>query len=86
MGDPADSSAEEQREQGIDGWIIASRGRVVAVVGPSFAKDLQFLNYTHFIEIAGNAEKTKDAVGVVTEQVKAVSARSCAPLALFEKP
>ena len=75
QGDPADTSLMSQQAAGIEGWIIASRGRVVAVVGPSFARDFKFLNYTEFIEIGANAEKSHNSTADTVQRARAASER-----------
>ena len=75
QGDPADTSLASQQADGIEGWIIASRGRVVAVVGPSFARHFEFLNYTEFIEIGAKAEKSHNSTADTVQRARAASER-----------
>ena len=58
---------------GVLGWIIESRGRHVAVVGPDFAKGLKFLNYTDFIEIGRSVEGDSSNVDKIQSEVRRVS-------------
>lgn len=51
MGDPADTGLAEHQAAGVEGWILASRGRTVALVGPDFAQDFSFLNYSAFVKV-----------------------------------
>jgi len=73
MGDPADGHADMHRRNGVLGWIIESRGRHVAVVGPDFAKGLKFLNYTDFIEIGRSVEGDSSNVDKIQSEVRRVS-------------
>ena len=73
MGDPADPERHELQAAGVEGWIIASRGKTVVLVGPEFSKQFAFLNYSTHIAISADAEQHTDQANTALESIKQVS-------------
>jgi len=73
MGDPASNEYLRLRENGVRGWIIESTHRKIVLIGPSFARQFDFLNYCDFIEIAQDAESHVANFDLIHKKIKKIS-------------
>ena len=74
-GAPNAKRLRQLQDKGVEGWIIASRGRTVAVVGPTYGRHFSFLNYSDYIalDVEQTVRASDSLANDVLERINKVS-------------
>lgn len=65
------SGAPMATEDGIDGWLIASAGRPIVLVGPPHLRNLTFLNHSRFVQLPPRQSFGPEAVPALLASMRA---------------